>query len=202
MHDFEFYNLLLNYSQNALILAGLLFVATFILEDLATTFAALLALTGKISVELALTSVISGIILGDIALYALGYSASKVQWLQNKIKGRFIEGAKDIVGKHVVATTLTARFIPGARLPSYLCLGYFKLNFKAFLYTVLFGVSLWTILLFSLFFIMGETAKEFITMYQHYAIFAALIIGLIVPRVISHLVNKIVQLFNKDESQK
>ncbi|MBK67802.1 MAG: hypothetical protein CMP22_06695 [Rickettsiales bacterium] len=191
MQDFDFYTILSSYADNPLILALLLFLTTFLLEDLATTLGALFAVAGYVSVELALFAVISGIVLGDLGLYALGYSASKNDWLQNKVKGRFIDKTKDVMGRHVVATTLSARFVPGMRLPTYLAIGYFKLSFTAFFYTAMVGVSLWSVLLFSLFFMLGDAARDFISMYQHYALIAAIILGITIPKIGAWLITYI-----------
>jgi len=60
---------------NPMLLAVGLILATFILEDAATTAGAFLASQAVMPVELAFGAVLSGIIIGDAFIYGVGFSA-------------------------------------------------------------------------------------------------------------------------------
>ena len=77
-----------------------LILITFVLEDLAIAVAAVLAVQGLLSWELAVLAVAAGIALGDLGLYGLGVAANRVPALRRRlIDGEGRRG--DITGRQV-----------------------------------------------------------------------------------------------------
>lgn len=123
-------------------------IATFILEDAATIGAVGLAIADAISPFNAYIAVLSGIILGDIGLYYIGYGAEKNKWMKRKTEKYDLSKYREKIKKHSVIAILTSRFIPGARTPTYLAMGYFNVSFFVFFITAAVAVSLWTSFLY------------------------------------------------------
>ena len=141
-------------SEQTLYIIPSLFLGTLVLEDAATASGALLAADGKIHVFLAFLTVFLGIVAGDLMLYGLGYAARKIPRLKALLEHKKMIGARQWADGRFFITTITARFIPGMRLPTYTAFGFMGLGFWRFTVIVVFAVGLWTcVLFFALYFI-------------------------------------------------
>lgn len=127
--------------------AGII-VATFILEDAATVAAAFHAATGGIPIWLALGALYVGIILGDVGLYGLGRVAAVNPWLERRLPMRRRRPGRKMLENHLVKTVAAARFMPGARLPTYTACGFLRVRFWRFLLVAVPATLCWTTLLF------------------------------------------------------
>lgn len=135
------------------IVAGL---CTFILEDPTTLSCGLLVGSGSMNYWTALIGLSSGIALGDIGLYwlgrLLGKSVVKWKWLTREQ----LDHGKAWGEGNLFSTLFAARFIPGARFPTYLTAGVLRVSFLKFaVLAVLFSIA-WTTLLLSVTAWLGE----------------------------------------------
>lgn len=128
--------------------AGAIVLGTFILEDAATVLAALRVSDGELSGPLALAALYVGIVLGDLGLYGLGRAAAHHRWARRYLGGRRFAEARLWVGGRVIATVMAARFLPGARLPTYTACGFLGVALDRFALGVVAATLVWTSLLF------------------------------------------------------
>ena len=171
-----------------LLLLLLLFLLTFLLEDLATTTAAVLVAEGLLPLVPALVVILSGIVLGDYGLYGLGVLARRWQRLKAwyTSSGLLAQGAQYLSARPIVVT-LSARFIPGARLPAYTGLGLFGASFRVFALTVGIAVTDWTGLLFFLVLELGEQVATLDGPWRWFGLICVLALGLFGPRLLAWL---------------
>ena len=135
-------------AANPLLQAGAIILGTFILEDAATVLAALRVTDGNISGPLALAALYVGIVLGDLGLYGLGRAAACHPWARRYLDMERLEQARRWVGGRLVATVMSARFLPGARLPTYTACGFLGVALDRFAIGVVAATLIWTTLLF------------------------------------------------------
>ena len=99
-----------------------LFAATFVLEDVATVAAGLLAGQMAIDPFAALVAVTAGTFLGDLALYAIG------RWLggtalARRLRARSGGRGEAVIRRRGLIAVVAARFVPGTRLPVFFASG-------------------------------------------------------------------------------
>lgn len=135
---------------SALLLSLAIIVGTFILEDPTTVIVGVLAADGVISVPLALLSLYTGVILGDIGFYWLGWLASTHPRLGRYVDHDLIAPIRTWLESRYVLTVFSARFIPGSRLPTYAASGFLRSPFSTFVLTAVVATSIWTTILFSI----------------------------------------------------
>lgn len=170
--------------QSEIIIAVLLFIFTFILEDAATSMAALLAADGRISIILALIVLFLGILCGDIGIYGLGYLASKWKALQNWIYGKVSLKTRHWFENKLFIIIFTTGFLPGMRLPTYLSCGFFQLNFKTYILAVTMGSFLRSMILFFIVYFLGEQVFHKLGFWKWpVSLIFLLVVIIILPRV-------------------
>jgi membrane protein DedA with SNARE-associated domain len=130
--------------------------ATFILEDAATVMAALQAVSGELSIPLALGSLYVGIVLGDIGLYGLGRLAALVPWFKRLLPPQRTEMVRQWLHGHVFRVVVISRFLPGVRLPTYTTCGFLGASFRRFCAGTMTATVVWTSSLFFLSMRFGE----------------------------------------------
>ncbi len=188
--DNEIYTYLVGFAENKIALLLVLFALTFLLEDVATSAAALLAASGEVDAQYAFAAVLCGIILGDLGLYMLGGALRKWPWMKRFLKFDAAQKTQDFINKRIVFSIIFARFVPGMRLVTYTAMGFFKTNFRTFALTVVFAVGAWTGLLFFMLFSLGEVFMESFKMYHEIGILALFIFGLLIPYSIGKFARK------------
>lgn len=166
-------------AKNPVLLAAAIIIATFILEDAATIAAALLAADGIAPVPLALGALLTGIVLGDIGLYGLGRLATRNSWVRRQLQRRTAVDFGRWMGKRIFPVVFSARFIPGARFPSYTASGMLGLSFWRFTLAAVIATSLWSILSFSLIFFLGIYFHEWLGSWR-WVIGGLLVCGLLI----------------------
>lgn len=148
-------------AETPMLAAALIVMATFILEDAATIAAALMAAAGYIDPALALSALYGGIVLGDLGLYGIGrYAAGHpraVRWAGQKR----IKRGRDWMHDRLAPALLSARFIPGMRLPTYIASGFLKVNFFRFAMIATAATAAWTGIFFFLIFRYGNFVIDF-----------------------------------------
>lgn len=134
---------------SALLLSLSIILGVFFLEDTTTVIVGMLAADGIISIPFALSSLYAGIVFGDIGLYCLGYLASTHPRLARYVDHDFVAPFRAWLETRFVLTVFSARFIPGARMPTYTASGFFRSSLSTFIVTAIVATSIWTTFLFS-----------------------------------------------------
>ena len=131
------------------LLALAIILGVIFLEDTTVVVVGVLAADGTLSVPFALLSLYSGVIIGDVGLYCLGYLASTHPRLAQYVDHDFVAPFRAWLETRFVLTVFTARFIPGARMPTYTASGFFRSPLSVFLTTATGATAVWTTFLFS-----------------------------------------------------
>jgi membrane protein DedA with SNARE-associated domain len=151
---------LLALGSNPWAIALAIMLGTFVLEDVTTIAAALLAATGQVAPVIALSALFVGIFAGDLGLYGLGAAARTRKWLRDLIGERRMVKGRTWLKRRYISALIGARFMPGLRFPTYAASGFLKLPFGPFA-GVAFGAGMvWTTLIFSLVFFFGVMIVE------------------------------------------
>ena len=190
MNELDFMQLADVFSDRPWVLCLFIFLFTFVLEDVATVSAALLASYGHLMPEMAYFSLLAGIILGDLGLYGLGYGAARFQWAKNFLHKKRVVMIHDWLDKREVLAVIAARFVPGARLPTYTAMGFFELSFIKFLITVFIASVLWTSLLFAAIFALGEVFVDQLEVWRWPMAGIMIVAVVVLPRFIQYFVRK------------
>lgn len=135
-------------------------LATFVLEDVATVAAALLAADHMITPSLALTALFAGIFVGDCLLYGLGAAARTREWARRFIGDQRMAKGRAWLKRRYIPALIGARFMPGLRLPTYTSSGFLNLPFVPFALVAAAAGIVWTTVLFSLVFFFGVMTVE------------------------------------------
>jgi membrane protein DedA with SNARE-associated domain len=145
----------------------LIFVTTFILEDVAIISSLLLIASGVMSFESAFFANYLGIALGDLGVYFLGAVAARIlpNWQRVESYRKRMQDSSS-----VAVAIVASRAIPGTRLPIYLGAGYFSYPFFRFFVLTVLSVLVWVTLALS----MGEALQGLFA--KHWTLF---IVGLI-----------------------
>jgi membrane protein DedA with SNARE-associated domain len=131
-----------------LLQAGAIILGTFILEDAATVLAALRVADGSLSGPLALVALYIGVVLGDLGLYGMGRAAAHHPWARRYLDMETVGQARCWVTNRLIAMVMSARFLPGARLPTYTACGFLAVPLARFAVGVVAATLIWTTLLF------------------------------------------------------
>jgi membrane protein DedA with SNARE-associated domain len=153
-------DLLLSISQQPLLLGLTLFAATFVAEDVATVAAGVLVARSGADPFVALSGVILGTAIGDIALYVLG------RWGGNSKLGRKLRVRADVkraegwISGRVLALVFVARFLPGSRLPIFTASGLVAAPFAPVATIIAVTTPFWTGTLFAVAHYAGEAGAQ------------------------------------------
>jgi membrane protein DedA with SNARE-associated domain len=137
-------------AQTPMLLAALIVLASFILEDAATIAAALLAAQGYIDPTLSLSALFFGIIVGDIGLYTLGRYVSNHPGAMKWAGEKRLKRGRDWMHHRLAPALIGARFLPGMRLPTYIASGFLKVSFFRFTLIAIGAVTAWTGIIFAM----------------------------------------------------
>lgn len=190
MNELDFMKLAEVFADRPFVICLFIFLFTFVLEDVATASAALLSSYGHVMPEAAYISLLAGIILGDLGLYGLGYGASRFKWAKTILEKKKVAMVNNWLDKREVIAVLAARFVPGARLPTYTAMGFFRLSFMKFTLTVFLASVLWTSLLFVAIFAVGEVFVDQLDAWRWPVAGLMIVLVISVPRIIESVMRK------------
>jgi len=133
--------------------AVLIFVSTFVLEDIAVLGAAFLVVNSMVALPWAAASSFAGIWIGDFGLYALARHFGRPVFERSGFKrliGKKIDLARSEgwFRDHGAAAIVISRAVPGTRLPTYLAAGILKVPLVQFLTITGAACVIWVALLF------------------------------------------------------
>jgi membrane protein DedA with SNARE-associated domain len=155
-----FTQMLLAALGHPVLLFAAIVAATFVLEDPATVAAALLAADGLVAPGLALAALWFGVAAGDLGLYGLGALGARSRLGRRWVDPVRTEGLRARLRGRTITVLVTARFIPGLRLPTFTAAGAIGLPFGRFVLAVVAATLVWTSLLFGAFYALGRAAEE------------------------------------------
>ena len=125
-----------------------LMVGTLVSEDLASISAGLLIREGRLGFLSGVTACTLGILLGDIGLWAVGrVSRSAVgRWpVVSRYLARLpVDEMRRWLDSHTALAMVASRFMPGSRLPMYVCAGVVGMSFRRFATWAAIAVLMWT----------------------------------------------------------
>lgn len=150
---------LLSFSSQPAWIFFAIILASYILEDMAIIAAALLATEQLISIPMAASAIMIGIISGDIGLYIIGFIANKHQAIKQKLlnKNRH-QKYSSIFNNNLLKNILFIRFIPGLRFVCYTSCGLFNIHLGRFVLGVALASALWVTVVFSIIYTLGSNA--------------------------------------------
>ena len=150
------YEQLLEVTGNPVLLALLVLLGTYVLEDAAIVTAALLSADGLLPSGLAFLALFIGIFTGDLGLYFLGRYLNRIPYLKSWLDLKIFLKARLWFDRKMITTVLLVRVIPGLRLPVYTAYGFFNLSFSFFSILVLIASLIWTTAVFYFFVAIGS----------------------------------------------
>lgn len=163
MHPLSFLTSFISGSVGATAPVALaIILGTFFLEDTTTIIVGVLAADGLIPIPVALLSLYAGIVTGDIVLYCLGWLASTLPRLARYVDHEFTAPFRAWLETRFVLTIFTARFIPGARFPTYTTSGFFRSPLSTFLLVAMGATSIWTTFLFTVSYWFGNVSASWV----------------------------------------
>ena len=124
--------LLDQYLGNPYVLAALLFLAPFVLEEAAILTGAALAAAGELPTAIALAAVAIGMVVSDWLLYALGAVAGRSRRMRRWIGEDSIARGQRLLERGAVPAALLARLIPWLLFPIFVASGFLGVGFRRF----------------------------------------------------------------------
>lgn len=151
-------------ADNPILLAIVLFGATFIAEDLATIAAGIVVAQVDASPVAALTGVILGTAVGDIALYAFGRWGAHTRFGKRLRRRDDVRRAESWVQARALWLVFAARFMPGLRLPVFTASGLVRTPAWPVAAIIAATTPVWTAALFETARLAGSQNAERLTM--------------------------------------
>ncbi|MGA2248360.1 MAG: VTT domain-containing protein [Verrucomicrobiota bacterium] len=146
-----------------------IFLATFVLEDIAAVGAGLLLANHSISWTAAFTACFLGIWLGDGGLYALARFGGR-KWFERSSLKRFsskVLHCEEWFAERGVYVLIFSRCVPGARLPTYLAAGFLRLPLLKFLTVTGAAAFVWALVILWLAESLGAQLVQWLNAYKH-----------------------------------
>ncbi len=149
-------------------IAGI-FLATFVLEDVATVGAGLLLTAGVISWPTAFATCFFGIWLGDAGLYGLARFGGRNWFERSSFRKHAARVARceQWFAERGTLILIFSRCFPGTRLPTYLAAGFLRLALPRFLLVTGLAAAVWTGLILGLAQIFGARLVPWLAAGQH-----------------------------------
>lgn len=135
--------------QAAWFQASAIIIGTFILEDAATVAAAMQVEDGVLPMGLALASLYTGIVLGDLGLYGLGRLSARIPWIARHLPPHRQQIIRAWISGRIFKVVFVSRFLPGLRLPTYTTCGFVGADLRQFTLAAIVATGIWTTLLFA-----------------------------------------------------
>ncbi|WP_425408350.1 DedA family protein [Hyphococcus sp.] len=146
--------------MSAWLLFGLLFLSPFLQEDFGVILAAAASLAGAAPAPFLIGAILTGLVASDAWKYWMGRLARRYDWAHRFAEKPGVSVAGDLIRREFLQTMLTARFVPGTRIPTYIAAGFFKADYLKYILTLMFTASLYIAVVFTLFHSVGAVAGE------------------------------------------
>jgi membrane protein DedA with SNARE-associated domain len=157
---FDFFSHLIGGAVGSTVLLSLaVMLCAFLLEDAATVIVGVLAADSIVSVPVAIISLYSGILCGDIVLYSVGWLARTHPKLAHYIDHDFTAPFRSWLESRYMMVIFTGHFVPGLRLTTYIASGFFRFPLSRYIpMAVVSGLLLETVL-FTLAYLFGSVSS-------------------------------------------
>jgi membrane protein DedA with SNARE-associated domain len=153
-------------SMSLWVLLLTIFVGPFIQEDGAVIYAATASLAGVAPTQIIFLVVFLGLLGSDAWKYWLGRLARRHEWAHRFAEKPGVSVAGDLVRTELWQTMLTARFVPGTRIPTYIACGFFKAHYGKYILILSFTALIYVLMFFGLFHTVGAVAGEKATLWM------------------------------------
>jgi len=130
-------------AHDPLMLMLVLAIATFVTEDGALVAGSLLVGSSMVSPSLIILALASGILVGDLALYALGWSARTNRFIRKRLPINKTRGIRRWLKAREATVLFVSRFTPGTRLITYVTYGFLKLSIIRFVIVMMVAGIIW-----------------------------------------------------------
>lgn len=137
-----------------------IFALPFLQEDAAVIGAATASMLGLAPTQYLVAAIIMGLMASDAWKYWIGRLARRYEWAHKFAEKPGVSVAGDLVRKEFVQTMLTARFVPGTRIPTYVACGFFRAHYGKYLIVLLMTAAMYVTIMFTLFHVGGAVAGE------------------------------------------
>jgi membrane protein DedA with SNARE-associated domain len=137
-----------------------IFLLPFVQEDAAVIGAATASIMGLAPTTFLVAAILSGLVASDAWKYWIGRLARRYEWAHRFAEKPGVSVAGDLVRKEFLQTMLTARFVPGTRIPTYVACGFFKANYAKYVIVLVMTAAMYVAIMFTLFHVGGEVAGE------------------------------------------
>jgi membrane protein DedA with SNARE-associated domain len=144
-------------NHTALTHCMMLFLGTFLQEDLAVVTGGMFIIKKELPWILALVSLYSGIVISDFLIYGLGVAARSIPWTQKYLLNDKVQFAKKKIEKNVIPSVAFCRLLPGLLFPTFLACGWLGISFFQFALTTLIAAALYAVILLFLITTIGAT---------------------------------------------
>jgi len=161
-------------------------IGTFILEDAATVIAAVQVQAGNVRLPVALGALYTGIVAGDLGLYATGRVAALWPAINRLISAERHTRGRSWLAQRVFRVVFISRFMPGARLPTYIACGFLGAAFKRFALAAVVATSIWTSLLFVVSLRVGRLLMDHFGAWRWGGAIGFAVAVVVIGRVIAH----------------
>jgi len=155
-----------------------LLIAPFIQEDAAIVAAASLSLAGVGDGPLIFALATLGLAASDLWKYWIGRAARTQKWAARLAEKPAVAKAGDLVRGDLGKALMSARFIPGTRIPLYIASGYFGARWPRFAFWILVSATSYVAAMFAIFHTVGLVAGDAAKIWLPVIAVAALIIAL------------------------
>lgn len=137
-----------------------IFALPFLQEDAAVIGAATASIMNLAPTSLLVAAILSGLMASDAWKYWIGRLARRYEWAHKFAEKPGVSVAGDLVRKEFIQTMLTARFVPGTRIPTYVACGFFKANYGKYILVLFMTAAMYVTIMFTLFHVGGAVAGE------------------------------------------
>ncbi len=137
-----------------------LFIGPFIQEDTAVIGAASLSLSAASPWFPIYAAVLAGLIASDSWKYFMGWAAKHHAWAKKYGARDRVQKLKHVVQNNAVKTLITVRFLPMARIPTYIATGFFGVPYIKYWLSIAFSGVLYVSMFFLAFHLLGELVGE------------------------------------------
>lgn len=131
-----------------LVMMLLLFVATFVSEDLTCIATGFVVAQGRLSLTAGILACFFGLVVGDLLLYlagrAFGAPALRRRPLKWMVSRDAVERASVWFEKRGLRVVILARVVPGMRLPTYVAAGVLRVNVWMCIFHFAVAAAIWT----------------------------------------------------------
>jgi membrane protein DedA with SNARE-associated domain len=136
------------------------FFGPFVQEDAAVLYAAGLAVNGVNQWLPLYFTILAGLFFSDIWKYWIGWAALKHPRARGYAEREHVADMGGKVQDNLLKTLLIGRFVPLARVPTYLACGYFKISYLKFCLGIALTAALYVSTVFTVVHFLGEIVGE------------------------------------------